>query len=62
MAGLGAAVGLVTLLWQQIYSSHLTLLTILLTLLVFAGSGRRLAVPRYRQPGDTVPFWPEFRR
>lgn len=61
MAGLGAAVGATTLLWdQQIYSSHLTLLTILLILLVFAGSGRRLAIPRYRQPGDTVPFWPQL--
>ncbi len=60
-AGLGAVVGLVTLLWdQQTYSSHLTLLTILLALLAFAGSGKRWALLRRSNPDATVPFWPQL--
>ncbi|RIK11982.1 MAG: hypothetical protein DCC50_13815 [Acidobacteria bacterium] len=61
MAGLGAAVGVVTLLWdQQTYSSHLTLLTVLLALLAFSGSGKRWALLRRREPDPTVPFWPQL--
>lgn len=59
---LGAGTGLVTLLWdQQLYSSHLVLLTVLLGLLAFAESDRRWAVSRrrYRSTGG-APFWPQL--
>ena len=62
MAGVGAALGMVTLLWdQQLYSSHLTFLTIMLALLAFAESDRHRGMSRRRHSdGLGVPWWPQF--
>lgn len=62
MAATGAGVCLLTLLWdQQLYSSHVTLLTIQLVLLACAQSDRRWGVSgrRYRD-SIGVPWWPQF--
>lgn len=62
MALVGSMSCLVTLLSdQQTYSSHLTLLTILLFLLTFARSDARWAVSaNLRRDDPTVPFWPQL--
>src|SRR5690606_32965118 len=62
MAGAGAGLRLRTLLWdQQLYSSHVTLLTLLLALLSCAESDRRWRVygRRYECP-LVAPWWPQL--
>lgn len=62
MAGAGAGLLLLTLMWdQQLYSSHVTLLTILLVLLARAQSDRRWGVSSRRYEGPLgAPWWPQL--
>ena len=62
MAATGAALGFGALLWdQQLYSSHLTLLSVLLVFLAFAQSDRRRGITRSRyQHSGGAPFWPQL--
>lgn len=62
MAVTGAVACLLALLWdQQLYSSHGTLLTILLVFLAFAKSDQRWALSSRRHKDALgVPWWPQF--
>lgn len=62
MAGIGAGLGVITLLWdQQLYSSHLTFLTVMLLFLVFAESDRHKGLSSARHSDEAgVPWWPQF--
>jgi hypothetical protein len=60
-AGVSAGLGVVALLWdQQTYSSHLLLITLLVTYLAFAQSDTRWSAWRARPRRELVRWWPQL--
>ena len=60
-AAVSSFLGVAALLWdQQTYSNHRVLVTLLVTLLVFARSDTALSVMRPRVRADLVPWWPQL--